>query len=254
VKNRYINIVLPTIVIVGLLVLWQIASDYNWINSALFSSPTEVGKAFLSTKSLGAHVVQSLYRLSISVFIGYSVGTISGLLISSFSRLSFLEDILAFFMSIPGISWAPIFIMLIGFGDKTINTVGALTAFFPALYNSYQGMKAIDKNLLRVSRMLEYKPILTALKVKIPAISNYLLVGLKEAFSRTWRTIIAVEMIAATMYGIGYMTFSARELLNMDRMFMGIVLSGVLYMLIDVLIVILIENQTVVKWGMKIKR
>lgn len=247
-------IALPASVIAGLLILWQIASDRNWINSALFSSPTDVVKAFFTTRSLLLHIFQSLNRLLLSVVIGYSVGTGSGLLISSFKRLSFLEDILAFFMSIPGISWAPIFIMLIGFGDKTIITVGALIAFFPALYNSNQGMKAIDKNLLRVSRMLEIKPVSTALRVKIPAISNYLLVGLKEAFSRTWRTIIAVEMIAATMYGIGYMTFAARELLNMDRMFMGIVLSGILYMLIDASIVLFIENQTVVKWGMKMKR
>ena len=81
--------------------------------------------------------------------------------------------------------------------------------------------------------------------------TNYLLIALKLALARTWRTIIAVEMIAASLYGLGYMIFDARELLNTRIMFAGILLSGLFYTAIELLMVQTLERITVRKWGMK---
>lgn len=250
-KNRVLKILLPTILFVSIFVLWEITSKTGIINSVLFSSPTNIVKQLITHTQLKNHIIQSIYRLIASVIIGFPLGVLIGLIISTIKKVNFVEDIAAFFMSIPGISWAPIFIMLIGFGNPTIITVGILTAFFPGLYNTIHGIKAIDKNLIKVTEMLEYSSISKFYKVTLPAISNYTLLGLKEAVSRAWRTIIAVEMIAATMFGIGYMTYDARELINSSVMFLGILVSGIIYLLIEQILIGAVEKQTVKRWGMK---
>lgn len=250
-KDKILKIILPTTLILILLTTWQILSEKEIINSMLFSNPIDIAKEITTNENLINHIANSVYRLLISVAIGYPLGILTGISISKIKKVKFVEDITAFFMSIPGISWAPIFIMVIGFGNPTIITVGVLTAYFPALYNSLHGIKGMNKNIIKVADMLEYKNIQKLFKIIIPAISNYLLIALKESFSRTWRTIIAVEMIAATMYGLGYMTYDARELLNMPVMFMGIIISGIIYLIIEQIIIGTIEKTTVVKWGMK---
>jgi len=250
-KDRILKAILPLCLVVILLFFWQLMSDRGIINSALFSSPKDVFITYGKIDKLHQHILNSLYRLFISVFIGYVSGFVLGFLISIMKRLSFLEDIVSFFMSIPGISWAPLFIMTIGFGDKTIVLVGIITAFFPVIYNVTHGIKAIDKNLINLAKLLEYSGPKALLMVRIPAIMNYLLIALKLSFARTWRTIIAVEMIAATMFGLGYMIFDARELLNSKVMYAGILLSGLLYYCIEQLIIRYIEKATVIRWGMK---
>lgn len=250
-KDKILRFVLPMSLVTAIVITWQLLSSYSIINPALFSSPKDVALTFFDEPRLIRHILSSVYRLFISVLIGFPLGAILGVVVSKVKKVSFIEDIISFFMSIPGISWAPLLIIIMGFGDKTIILVGIITSFFPALYNMVHGLKATEKNILRVAELLEFSNFKKFFQVYIPSASTYLLVGLKESFARTWRTIIAVEMIAATLYGLGYMTFDARELLNSSTMFLGIVMSGLIYMLIEVFIIGTIEKKTVIKWGMK---
>jgi len=250
-KERFLSFLLPFVLTIMLLILWQFLADRNLINRALFSSPRDIAFSLFEDSELIFHIFSSLYRLFISVLLGYPLGVLIGAVISRNKEFRFVEDIVSFFMSIPGISWVPIFIIILGFGDRTIISIGVITAFFPALYNMLHGLKAVNKNILRVGDLLEFSSIRKFFQIYIPAASNYLLVGLKESFARTWRTVIAVEMVAATLYGLGYMTFDARELINSSIMFLGIILSGMVYVLIEVLFIGYIERKTVIRWGMK---
>ena len=250
-RDRILKVILPIILGLTLLYIWQQLGERDLINTALFPTPKQIFYSLLDTDIIFKHIYSSLLRLVISVVIGYVLGFTIAILISNFKSMFFLEDISSFFMSIPGISWAPLFIMTIGFGDKTIIAVGIITAFFPVLYNVLYGLREIDKNLINISRTFECSFLEELIMVKLPAIMNYLTIALKLSFARTWRTIIAVEMIAATMYGLGYMIFDARELFNSSIMFGGIFLSGVIYYLIESLIIKNIELFTVVKWGMR---
>lgn len=250
-RQRLLRIFLPILGIALLLGLWQALYDLSIFNNALFSSPKDIILGLGSIENLGSHIFSSIYRLFVAVIAGYLLGFITGMLISRYARFSFLEDVVTFFMSIPGISWAPLFIILWGFGDRTIITVGVISAFFPVIYNVIHGRREIDKDLLRVADLFGYTPFKRLLKVEIPALMNYLLVALKLSLARTWRTIIAVEMVAASLLGLGYMIFDARELLNIDVMFTGILLSGLLFYLIELAIVHTLEQRTVIRWGVK---
>lgn len=252
--DKALEVILPLAVCVLLLWLWQVLSDHDIIRQALFSSPRDIFSTFLEEyQMLLQHVWASLYRLFVSVMIGYCLGICVGLLVCEVKFFSIIEDIATFFMSIPGIAWAPLFVITIGFGDITIISVGIITAFFPAVFYVVFGMKSIDKNLINVAKILEISGWKSIIHVKIPAIMNYLIVALALSFSKTWRTVIAVEMVSATMHGLGYMVIDAREFLNSSRMFLGIFSSGLLYCLLEFIFIRTTERYTVIKWGMKHK-
>ncbi|MCR4420962.1 MAG: ABC transporter permease subunit [Exilispira sp.] len=199
------------------------------------------------------NIINSFYRLIVSVSIGVLLGFFFGLLISFLTSMKFMEKVLLFFMSIPGISWAPLFLIIFGFGNKTIIITCSIAAFFPFLYNVYHGLKEVKKEFDYLGDIFEYPFLKKLIKIYIPSILNYIFIGLKLSFARTWRTVIAVEMIAAYMYGLGYIIFNARELLNTQTMFAGIFYSGILYFIIEYVIIAYLEKISVFKWGMKEK-
>lgn len=254
IRERILKILLPILLVLIIFFFWELLSNKGIINSALFSSPQEIFKVIFNSPDILFHILSSLYRLIIAVVIGYILGFVTGIMISDFADLRFLEDIISFFMSIPGIAWAPVFVLWLGFGDVTIISVGIITAFFPVVYNIIHGIREINRDLINLSDLLNYNIFEKLIRIKIPSIMNYLLIALKLSFARTWRTIIAVEMIAATMFGLGYLIFDARELLNSKVMFTGILLSGLVYYLIENIFISLLEKNTVLKWGMKNKK
>jgi len=251
--DNILKIVLPLLVTALILIFWEICGEIGIINTALFSSPSRIASYLINSNVLLAHITHSLMRLGISVLIGYTLGLVVGIIITDYANLGFLEDFVSFFMSIPGIAWAPLFILILGFGDVTIITVGIITAFFPVVYNIIHGLREVNTNLIHLGDILQYNYFQKLTIIKLPAIMNYLLIALKLSFARTWRTVIAVEMIAASMFGLGYMIFDARELINSKAMFTGIIMSGLIYFVIENVFIRIIEKFTVLKWGMKVK-
>jgi NitT/TauT family transport system permease protein len=61
---------------------------------------------------------------------------------------------------------------------------------------------------------------------------------------------VAIEMLAAVPWGLGWMIFGAREFLNTDVMMAGIAVIAIIGLALEKLVFQKIENYTVVRWGM----
>ena len=62
-------------------------------------------------------------------------------------------------------------------------------------------------------------------------------------------TMIAAEMIA-TNVGLGYMLFVARDFYRTEVIVFGMIVIGVLWLLIDRLLLVPLERSTIERWGM----
>ena len=63
-----------------------------------------------------------------------------------------------------------------------------------------------------------------------------------------WRALIAGEMLVAKG-GLGDLIFSARTGNQIDRIMAGMIVIGVLYLILDRLILQPFEDATVARWG-----
>lgn len=66
----------------------------------------------------------------------------------------FFDPLITVAMPVPGIAWAPIFMLGLGFRDPPIITVGALAAFFPIVYNTATGVRSVDRKLIWSARSM----------------------------------------------------------------------------------------------------
>jgi len=242
-----------------ILAVWEAVSRLEILNPSLISRPSEVftvlWKLLLKTSPSGApillaHIYVSLYRLLYSYVIAMAIGIGLGILIGKNDKVYwFFEPLITLALPIPGIAWAPIFMVWLGFGDPTIITVGALAAFFPIVYNASAGVRSVKKEFIWAAQSMGANEKTIFLKVLLPASLGYIFTGIKLGLARSWRTIIAVEMIAASLWGLGFMIFDARDYLQPSVIYAGIVALAFIYFLIENVIK-LIEKRTIEKWGM----
>jgi ABC-type nitrate/sulfonate/bicarbonate transport system permease component len=101
---------------------------------------------------------------------------------------------------------------------------------------SAQAMGADNKRLFR--------------HVILPGALPFILTGWRLGLAQAWRILVAVEMLAAVPWGLGWLIFGAREFLNTDVMMAGIAVIGVVGLALEKLVFEKLENFTVVRWGM----
>jgi ABC-type nitrate/sulfonate/bicarbonate transport system permease component len=254
--NKYLYPIIP---LLGFFFCWEIAARFAVINAGLFPSPATIlndlkellyqetaGRSFLLT-----HLVITLKRLFYAAVGGTFVGFIVGIGIGlSYRFYRFCDPIITVIMPIPGIAMAPLFIIWLGFGDVTIITAGAVATFFPVAHNTSIGVRSIDRQLVRAAQIMGAKRINILSQVYIPWSAVYLFTGIKLGLARCWRTVIAVEFIAAANWGLGYMIWDAAEYLNASIVYGGIILLAITFTLIEKGLINFFERVTIVKWGM----
>jgi NitT/TauT family transport system permease protein len=86
--------------------------------------------------------------------------------------------------------------------------------------------------------------------VILPAALPYILTGLRLGLAQAWRILVAVEMLAAVPWGLGWLIFGAREFLNTDAMLAGFVVIALIGLALEKYVFQKIEDYTVVRWGM----
>ncbi|MFX0206625.1 MAG: ABC transporter permease [Candidatus Hodarchaeota archaeon] len=258
--------ILPIII---LLWLWEIFSSVRILNPALFSKPSLIftsiyNMSFVNVVSVSIPIVNfeiklgilivdiiaSLNRLVISFILAGLIGTIIGLMMG-FNQYfhKFIDPLITMLMPIPGIAWAPIFLVWLGFGDPTLLIVGLIAAFFPIVQNVSAATAAIDQKMVWASRSMGVTNRGLFIHILLPHSFPFLFTGFKLGLARGWRTIIAVELIAGTLTGLGVMIFTAREFLQPYKIYGGIMVLALIYFIIE-LGIRYIEKNTIEKWGM----
>jgi len=245
--------------IVTLLVFWELA-----VREQLFSTGPEQGMLF---KHIGASLYRAISAFALSVLIGIPLGFCLGLMPSVHKWTS---PILSVMLPLPAVAWTPILLVAFGQGDRTIITVCFLGAFFPVLYSTIQGVKAVSKQSIWVVRSMDgelpeheqgddgqHEPAELGvrgkrrhvlLNVLLPSCLPALISGLKLGMAHSWRTLVAAEMLAAISTGLGYMIFAARSYMDVSTMFVGIALLALIGMAIEYGIFGVLEQRTIRKW------
>jgi len=243
--------------------VWEAMSRLKLINPILLPPPSKalmcmyrllIARTPDGHSILLMHIYHSFYRLLYGFFAAAVIGVALGLAMGMNKYVyGYFNPIISVMVPVPGITWAPILILWLGFGDPTIIAVAFIAAFFPIVYNTAAGARSISKELIWATQTMGANGRTIFFRVLLPWSAAYILTGLKLGLARSWRTLIAVEMIAATLWGLGYMIFDAREFLLTDVIYGGIILLAVIFFMIENVVIRAIEEKTIEKWGMKIE-
>ncbi len=244
----------------AIIIAWDLLGRYGLINPILISSPSEalftIYELFITKGSNGhslllTHIYNSFYRLMTAFIFSSTAGCLIGIVMGSKEWVyKLLDPIITLIMPIPGIAWAPIFMIWFGIGNNAIIAAVAIASFFPVVYNVSAGARTINRDYIWAARSMGANNSVLFLKVYLPLIVSYLFTGLKLGFARGWKTVIAVEMIAASMWGLGFMILEAREFLHPSVIYSGIIVMALIYYFVEHVLIRYVEKNTIEKWGM----
>jgi len=234
--------------------VWEIVAWMGIFPHRLFPTLEEVALSFVQLSVAGIlphHAIQTVIRLLTGFALAASIGVTVGVLMGRSRRA---EDILLPLVSIgapiPGLAYAPLFLLWFGLGNVPAVLLVGFVAAFPIIFNSWTGVKAVKEIWLRSAQSMGADDRRMFRHVILPGALPYILTGLRLGLAQAWRVLVAIEMLAAVPWGLGWMIFGAREFLNTDVMMAGIAVIGIIGLTLEKLVFQRIENYTVVRWGM----
>lgn len=233
---------------------WELFAALGPLPPKLFPSLRTVAQTFwelLASGILLAHAQGTIVRL----VLGFALAAVLGVAVGiAMGRYRWAEDVLLPLVSIgspiPGLAYAPLFILWFGLGNLPAVLLVALAAAFPAAVNTWTGVKAVKEIWIRAAEGMGAPEHQLFRKVILPGALPYVLTGLRLALARAWRVLVAAEMLTSVPRGLGWLIFGAREFLNTDVMLAGIAVIGIIGVLLERVVFERLERFTVVRWGM----
>ncbi|HEX6320630.1 MAG TPA: ABC transporter permease [Burkholderiales bacterium] len=249
--SSFFRAAFPFIVVAA---IWELVALSGVFPPRLFPPLEEIAGTLARLTAQGIlphHAAETLFRLVFGFAIAAIAGVAVGILMGRYRRA---EDLLLPLVSIgapiPGLAYAPLFLLWFGLGDTGSIVLVAFVAAFPVIVNSWTGVKAVKEIWLRAAQTMGADEHRLFRYVILPGALPYILTGCRLGLAQAWRILVAVEMLAAVPWGLGWLIFGAREFLNTDAMLAGIAVIGVIGLALEKLVFQRLENYTVVRWGM----
>ncbi|MEJ0074771.1 MAG: ABC transporter permease [Alphaproteobacteria bacterium] len=234
--------------------VWEIVARSGLFPPRLFPSLEAIAAAFWRLTLAGIlphHALDTLIRLGA----GFALAAIAGVALGiAMGRSRLAEDIALPLVSIsapiPGLAYAPLFLLWFGLGNMSAVLLVAFVSAFPIVFNTWTGVKAVKEIWVRSAQAMGADDTRLFRHVILPGALPYILTGLRLGLAQAWRILVGVEMLAAVPWGLGWMIFGAREFLNMDVMLAGVAVIAVIGLALEKLVFQRLEEFTVVRWGM----
>ena len=200
------------IIFIALLALWEISARAGWIDSFFFASPSRVAGCFvtqLKNNALLSHIGVTLYETLLSFLL---------VLI-----LSLLVSYLVVLNSLPKSALAPLFIVWLGTGTRTIIVAGMSVAIFGSIISFYTGFQQVDAEKITLIYTLGGKKRDAFFKVVLPGSIPILLSTAKVNIGLALVGVIIGEFLAARR-GLGYLIIYGSQVFQLDMVITSIII------------------------------
>ena len=222
-------------IIGGFFLLWEIASG-RWIEPFLISSPSRIFSSLITGFQSG-DLLQHTWVTFVEIAIGFPVGAIVGIALGyAFGRSKLLaeifEPIIIALNGIPRTALAPLFIVWLGIGLWSKVGVVFLLTFFLNFFNTYTGMRQMDKEYVDLANLMGVKGWKLTFKVIFPAISPYVFTGIRTSIPFSVIGAIVGEFVAATE-GVGFFIRMSAGIFRTADVFVGIIVLMIMVIIMD---------------------
>jgi NitT/TauT family transport system permease protein len=233
---------------------WEILVRYGGYPPKLVPGLVTIWQAFIRLAGNGvllAATQATLFRLAAGFAIAAGIGVPLGIFMG---RHPWVEDTVlptvSFLYPIPGLAYAPLFVLWFGLGDAPTILLVGLSSSLVVILNTWKGVKAVKPIWLRSAQVMGASQRTLFWRVHLPASLPYILIGLRLGLANAWRILIAVEMLMSVQRGLGWLIFGSQMFLDTDVMLVAIAVIGVIGFLLEKQIFGRIEAYTVTRWGM----
>jgi NitT/TauT family transport system permease protein len=194
------------VVLAALLALWQFAPTPAlrfWV-----SAPLDIVIRlwlWIRDGSLWDNLEATLTAMALGYAIGTATGIGLGLIFGFLPRLHrILSPYISALYALPKIALAPLFVILFGIGIASKVVLVAVTVFFLVLTATLDGVRNVDRDLVRALSLMGATRTEVIRKALVPAALPWIFTGMRIAVRYAFSNTLLAELIASNR-GIGYL-------------------------------------------------
>ena len=210
------RIVPPLLAVLSVIAVWWLL---YLIYPRLLPSPVSTMREAVRLVSDGTfffHMYQSLRRVFVgslvAMFLSVAVGIYMGTVVMG---ERFFQPLVVLGLTIPGLMWALIAVMLFGINEWSPYFAVTVTIFPMLVINIWAGVKALDKELIDMSRVFHFTPWMKISQVIIPQLLPNIFAATRYGLGLAWKVVVVVEMFG-TSNGVGYQVMKSYQVFNME--------------------------------------
>lgn len=227
-KNRRICVLVTQIsILVIFLLLWELLTLFNVVDSFLFSSPDRIVKTVTNlyiSGELFLHIGTTLYE----TIVGFLLASVTGTLVavafwwSDFLRRVF-EPYVVVLNSLPKIALGPLIIIWFGAGTKAIIFMTFLVTVIVTVINMYTGFCEVDDDKVLLLKSMGANKGKIFIHLVMPYSVPTLVSTLKINVGMSWIGSIMGEYLVSRQ-GIGYLIVYGGQVFKLDLVMTGTVI------------------------------
>jgi NitT/TauT family transport system permease protein len=191
---------------VSLLALWEYQPNADlrfWM-----SGPVEIVArlwSWMLDGSLWDNVGATLLAMILGYVLGTAGGITLGLLFGLMPRLSrVMAPYITALYAMPKIALAPLFVIVLGIGLESKVALVSITVLFLVLNSTLDGVRNVDRDLIRALSLMGARQSEVIRKVLVPATLPWIFTGMRIAIRYAFTNTLLAELIASNR-GIGFM-------------------------------------------------
>jgi NitT/TauT family transport system permease protein len=228
-------------ILAAVLLVWEYGTQVAWLSKHVkildpffISTPSRIAQRFLelSRPELPVTLWQRTLTTVLHTLGGFAVGVSSGFLAGLYlGRNAYLAAICEPFIiavnTLPRIALVPLVTLMFGFGTASKIVNSWLIVFFIVFFNTFEGVKNVDPDMVNAARMLGASPRQITRSVYLPSALSWTFASLTPAISFALIGVVIGEFLGGDS-GIGYLIIASLATLEAaDMMVALIVLSAV---------------------------
>lgn len=215
---------------------WWLITSLELVSPYFLPSPTAVfGSAVELWKSgtLQQDLVASLSRIAV----GFSVTTLLalpiGVALGSLWRVeATLEPLIDFIRYMPAVSFVPLTIVWLGVGEIQKYAILFIGTFFQQTLMVMDNVKRTPREYVQVGQTLGMNPIKMLLRIVVPYSAPAIWDTIRITLGWGWTWLVVAELVAAES-GLGHRIVVSQRYFQTDRIFMIIILIGIIGLVLD---------------------
>ncbi|GAB1483095.1 ABC transporter permease [Treponema sp.] len=247
--NQKTRTILMTASIISGILLWFLITLLPTINTFL-ASPKQVYAALIAESMAKGRYFKDISISLQRVLIGFGLAFICSVpiafLMGWYPKVrNIVEPWIQFFRTIPPIALIPLVILAMGLGEAPKYTIIFVAAFLVMVVTIYQGIKEVDKTLVKAAYTFGAEDKDLFFDIMIPAAFPYILVGARLGMAASLTTLIAAELTGTT-FGLGARIQGAQQFMDTSIVLLGIITIGIIGFVLDK--VLLLIEKRLSKW------
>ncbi|HQT84422.1 MAG: nitrate transport permease nrtB [Acidiphilium sp. 37-64-53] len=233
-RGRYIAFALASFF--GLLILWELVAAAGTINPLFLPGPLAVVRALIAwwqSGDLWADIGISVWRVMAGFALSAVIAVPLGLYIGAYQPVRALfEPIMEFARYLPAVAFVPLVLLWFGLGESAKISLIWIGTFFQMVLMISEDTSRVPMAQIEAARTLgaSNREIirLVLFRSAMPAMLDTLRITLGFA----WTYLVVAELIAANS-GLGFAILQAQRYLQTDKIFVGIMLIGIIGLITD---------------------